>query len=1028
MSSSRRPAGRPVSSIRVSLRRRGRSRWPRRGSPTAARWRRCWRRPGCCRCSTAPAGGSPRGGSAARISPAGRLVVGAEAAAPGRSSLPARRCCSTSPARLFGEGVVPGPRGGAAGRPRADRPLAAGPRSGAAGRGGGGDPGGRPLPLGAAGAGHGPRGAGGGDRARGRQRPAVDRGPAILPLPRARPGSPGTRSGAAGHRGSAGPLGRRGGGIAARAGRGGALAGGRGRLGAPAASDRRGAGGARHGPGRPRAPRGRPGGLAGLPPPRPACSPSAASSSSAAWARREPPCAASRRCRSRRPRSPSWPRSPRGSTPATASRSAPATGSAGRSTRPQATRGPPSSPGWPPRARPGTAGRRGPGALPGGLPGRAGRSRPRLALAPAPRPAGRRGRRPGRRGGGRRAGDPRRPPAADPAPGRAGSGTTSGSPAPAVGDLAGAERAFLHAARLAGGCDGPRRSTLALLQPGRDPAAPGAHPRGARDRRPLGEREPALRQPARPRPGRRAVGPLRAGPGPAGGGPRRLPRRAARPRRASGSPGAGPSSASSPPAPWAGSAARRRPPPSSADVPPETAGRAGARGAPRRPGAGRRLARAPAARRPATPFAPLWEALLAGGLPPARDWEALAALEPYRAARLVFDLDLLSPGSAPASWRREAIATFRKLGAVAPRRAAWRRGTAVRGRWSPLLLQGFAGKCRPAGPRRSRRPARPGGRRARMLGEERPGGGEPGRCSPRSIAWTGWRPADLPVLILGESGTGKELAARASPPPRAPRAGRPFVAVNCAALSETLLLSDLFGHVRGAFTGADRDRKGVFETAHGGTVFLDEIGDLPLVRAGAAAARAAGRRDPAGWARATARRVDVRVLAATHRDLAGDGRGGTLPARSLLSPARRLRRDAAAARARTMICCSPIDLLDRCARSPPAAGAAQPRGAGASARASLARQRARARERACGGRRARRRRRDRTGASGAAGHGAGASPRAPIISRSTRSAGGWSREALEDCAGNYTRVAGRLGVSRQTVSYLIRQLGLERKK
>ena len=124
---------------------------------------------------------------------------------------------------------------------------------------------------------------------------------------------------------------------------------------------------------------------------------------------------------------------------------------------------------------------------------------------------------------------------------------------------------------------------------------------------------------------------------------------------------------------------------------------------------------------------------------------------------------------------------------------------------------------------------------------------------------------ELPVLLYGETGTGKELAAKRLHA-ESPRRERPFVAVNCAALSESLLLSELFGHARGAFTGADRDRAGVFETAHGGVVFLDEIGDLPSGAQGALL-RVLQEGEVRRVGESRARRVDVRVVAATHRRL-----------------------------------------------------------------------------------------------------------------------------------------------------------------
>jgi two-component system nitrogen regulation response regulator GlnG len=124
---------------------------------------------------------------------------------------------------------------------------------------------------------------------------------------------------------------------------------------------------------------------------------------------------------------------------------------------------------------------------------------------------------------------------------------------------------------------------------------------------------------------------------------------------------------------------------------------------------------------------------------------------------------------------------------------------------------------------------------------------------------------DVPVLITGESGTGKELVARALYQ-HGPRAKAPFLALNCAAIPETLLESELFGHEKGAFTGADRRRIGKFEQVSGGTIFLDEIGDMPL----ASQAKILRLLQQQAFERVGGSetvRTDVRLIAATHRDL-----------------------------------------------------------------------------------------------------------------------------------------------------------------
>jgi two-component system response regulator HydG len=133
-------------------------------------------------------------------------------------------------------------------------------------------------------------------------------------------------------------------------------------------------------------------------------------------------------------------------------------------------------------------------------------------------------------------------------------------------------------------------------------------------------------------------------------------------------------------------------------------------------------------------------------------------------------------------------------------------------------------------------------------------------------------PASATVLLLGESGTGKELAARLLHD-LSPRAAAPFVPVNCAAIPETILESELFGYERGAFTGATQRKEGRFQRAHGGTLFLDEVGDMsPGVQAKLLRVLQDGVVEPLGGTQPV--QVDVRIVAATNRDLASEVRAG----------------------------------------------------------------------------------------------------------------------------------------------------------
>lgn len=339
---------------------------------------------------------------------------------------------------------------------------------------------------------------------------------------------------------------------------------------------------------------------------------------------------------------------------------------------------------------------------------------------------------------------------------------------------------------------------------------------------------------------------------------------------------------------------------------------------------------------PEGPLQRLWRQVLVEADIEAADWRALSEIEPYRAGRFVFDVELVAPGTAPPAVLRRAVVALREAGAgpLAERldsrdSTAWRAlGTFLQGhrKGEEEIDRLFLDAGYPEARLLFRKPSGdevlregPGGiheiKRDLSRGElvlQAPFVDEVQQAllgllallplpvgSLEPLAWAagdagqegeGSRrrrrsgiigesaaivellertsllaAAEVPIMVLGETGTGKELLAQEVHAGSRHSDG-PFLAMNCAAVSEELLMSDLFGHVKGSFTGAARDRLGIFETARGGTVFLDEIGDLPL-RAQGFLLRVLQEGEVRRIGESLPRKVEVRVVAATNRDL-----------------------------------------------------------------------------------------------------------------------------------------------------------------